>query len=1256
MIARRSIPLVLVWVCALVGALLVCSAPALAQRKHGFGLAFGEKGSGPGQLSQPGQVAVDETTGDVYVLDRGNQRIETFNSAGAYVGQFNGGETPAGSFAFRTEGSARRTSQPKSSPDGAIAVDNTANPLDPSKGDVYVADVGHDVVDKFTAGGSYIGRITGTSPSSPFLTEDVGGGLVVDPNGDLWVEDNANGPDVDKFNDAAPINEYVSSVAVQTPGKAGSASRGGLGLIGVALDSEGDLYTGIKPSLLGLEPTFPDEFSASTGLPMVNGLDEEETTGLAVDGSSNDVYVDHETSVAVYGPSHHPIEGFGSGQLTSSEGIAVSATSGTVYASDALTGTVMAFPAFVVPDVSTGEASGLGETSVTVNGVVNPDGVPVTACVFEYGTSEAYGQSAPCSSSPSGSAPVAVSAQLSGLSPLTRYHFRLSVTNANGSNQGLDRIFVTPQPVALAEEAVSDVSASSALFSVQVDPGGADTTYRFEYGTSEAYGASVPVPAGDAGSETSAVAVSVRVEGLLPETVYHARVVASNVLGTVYGPDEVFITQSGGGAFHLPDGREWELVSPPNKGGAVIFAAGGAQAHEKANLVEASRDGSAISYAANAPAGGGVQGNSDPFTLTQVLSRRDPGGWSSEDVTPPHAGASEGQALYAFFSPELTKAVLEPEGINPLLSPEATETTPYLRDDGTGAYTPLVGPSDVPAGTRFAPQSQKAPLVVGATPDLSHLLIKSKSALTSDAVESAQEDGNLYEWSAGRLQLVNQELPGSSEIQALGGEGYDDVRNVISSDGSRVFFGHDGELYMRDTVAGRTVRVDATAPGMAPSPVALARFQIASADGSTVFFLDEQPLTRDSKLKPVQFGESSDRSDLYVYEAATGLLTDLSVDPNASEAAEVQNAVVGASEDGSVVYFVARGRLAEGAQAGGYNLYVESRSGGSWSAPRLVAVLSREDAPDWAESLQGGFQEMFRMSSRVSASGRYLVFMSDRSLMGYDNRDALSGAADEEVFVYDDATSALRCLSCNPTGARPNGLLDEGEQLVDLQAVWEGRWLAGSVPGWTQPVSSIDYNAYYQSRVLFDDGRVFFDSPDALVPQATNGKEDVYEYEPLGVGGCARAGGCVSLISAGTSADESVFLDASESGDDVFFLSTARLVPADVDSAYDVYDAHACSTGSPCVVAPVVPPPCTSGDACKAPPSPQPAIFGAPASATFSGAGNVAGSAVASGPVPKSGAKKRRPARHRRPKRKRSRGAPRGRVRRGRGLSAGTGR
>ncbi len=1203
--ARRSLSRMLVSFCVAAGALLVLwSAPALAQREHLFSKSFGSEGPGNGQLIRPGVLAVNDSTGDVYVADRGNKRVEVFTAKGEYVSQFNGSASPTGVFEWHAYGLFSGGSV-----EGQIVVDNSTNSADPSKGDVYVLDTGHNVIDKFSSTGTYIGQVTGTSSTSPFPISLGGGveGLAVDPDGELWVQGPADATsEIYKFNDAAPVNEYVSTIKLQTRGRNGSS--GEFGRIGIALDSEDDLYIGLK--LNEAEPsTFPMELS-KTGqiLAETLGGDEEEATGVAVDSSSDDVYVDDETSVAAYSPSHVPIERFGSAQLVESAGIAVDSATGTVYASDASNQDIDVFTAFVVPDVSTGSASNLAGTSSTVNGVVNPEGLSVTSCIFEYGIeAPGYGQSAPCAQTPgqigSGSSPVTVSANLAGLGPLTKYHFRLNIANANGSNQGLDRTFTTPEPVALAEESVSNVSSASAQLNAKVNPGGANTTYYFEYGTSVAYGESIPVPAGELDSETVSEPVSISLQGLLAETTYHVRVVAGNLLGTKYGPDETFTTQAAGRAFALPDGREWEMVSPPNKGGALIAAIGGGIGTSGA--IQASVDGSAFAYYASGPVGTDIDGNPNPQGPTEILSRRDVAGWSSEDGNPPNSAALESHFgnEYDLFSSDLSHALIESLSESPLSS-EATENTPYLRNNSNRSYLPLLTAKNVtPPGTSFGPlHSSEAgvePIVLDATPDLSHVLFRSPYALTATATPLGSVGPNIYEWSEGQLQQVNVPPAGTTqplEEATLGGHRAHNARNAISNDGSRIFFeakagpAADTALYVRDMLTQQTVEV----PG---------EFQIASADGSKLF---------------------TSGGDLFVYDTATESFTDLSEDKNAGEAADMQGDVVGLSKDGSVVYFVATGVLASGAESGKDNLYVESEAGSTWSPPRLVAVLSSEDNNDWAEL---NFGSLEGLSSRVSSSGRYLTFMSDESLTGYDSRDASSGQRDEEVFLYDEATSHLTCVSCDPTGARPDGIKDPSGGasglLVDERDLWPGRWLAASIPGWTPAIETIEQKLNIESRVLSNEGRLFFDSADALVPQDTNGKEDVYEYEPQGVDSCAQAGGCVSLISAGTSGEESVFLDASgkgpggREGEDVFFLTTSRLVPQDVDSSYDVYDAHVCSAAVPCSTAPVSPPACTTGDSCKAAPSPQPAIFGAPASATFSGAGNVAPAVSKAGVAPK---------------------------------------
>ena len=459
---------------------------------------------------------------------------------------------------------------------------------------------------------------------------------------------------------------------------------------------------------------------------------------------------------------------------------------------------------------------------------------------------------------------------------------------------------------------------------------------------------------------------------------------------------------------------------------------------------------------------------------------------------------------------------------------------------------------------------------------------------------------------------------------------------MVSDDGGRVVLEDEGEtnggVYLREVAKGETVRLDVAEPGCVSCGSGSGEYMTASSDDSRIFFLDHERLTKESSASgPTNFGNW--RRDLYEYDlnAPPGSrLTDLTVDPNAGESANVQM-VVGASEDGAYVYFVAGGRLASGAVSSecssgqtSCNLYVRHEG-----ETRLIAKLSSEDREFWWQG-----DDLSTQSVRVSPDGRWLAFMSNRGLTGYDTRDAVSGRPDEEVYLYDAASNRLACASCDPTGARPIGLKARNV------------WVASVVPGWNSVDTGFGGIQAYQPRYLADGGRLFFTSKDALVPLDVNGALDVYEYEPEGTGPggavCApgaasgsevfkpargfeveggrgeEGAGCVGLISSGASPDASTFLEASETGGDVFFLTTSKLAPQDFDNAYDVYDAHECTVARPCLRAPAAqPPPCDTEASCKAAPTPQPALFGAPASATFSGQGNAppAGGGEPSPPV-----------------------------------------
>ena len=183
-----------------------------------------------------------------------------------------------------------------------------------------------------------------------------------------------------------------------------------------------------------------------------------------------------------------PLERFGSGHLAGSTGIAVNASTATVYVSNRAANDVDIFHQAFVPAVTTSEPSGLEkEGSATLNGTVNPEGVEVTSCEFQYGPTSSYGSVAPCPAGIVGSsesAEKAVSVTVSGLAPDTLYHYRLVAGNATpeGVDYGPDQTFVAGASPAIAEEVLSGVDASEATLSAEINPGGLPTTYDVQYG------------------------------------------------------------------------------------------------------------------------------------------------------------------------------------------------------------------------------------------------------------------------------------------------------------------------------------------------------------------------------------------------------------------------------------------------------------------------------------------------------------------------------------------------------------------------------------------------------------------------------------------------------------------------------------------------------------------------------------------------------------------------------------------------------
>ncbi len=132
------------------------------------------------------------------------------------------------------------------------------------------------------------------------------------------------------------------------------------------------------------------------------------------------------------------------------------------------------------PAVVTGTTASVGQTSVTVNGTVNPDGGEVSTCKFEYGASASYGSNMPCSQSPgSGTSPVAVSAALTDLSPGATYHYRLVAANSSGLSEGADQTF-TAASAGSGTSTTTTTSATTGTTSSATTPGIASTPKAIE--------------------------------------------------------------------------------------------------------------------------------------------------------------------------------------------------------------------------------------------------------------------------------------------------------------------------------------------------------------------------------------------------------------------------------------------------------------------------------------------------------------------------------------------------------------------------------------------------------------------------------------------------------------------------------------------------------------------------------------------------------------------------------------------------------
>lgn len=538
---------------------------------------------------------------------------------------------------------------------------------------------------------------------------------------------------------------------------------------------------------------------------------------------------------------------------------------------------------------------------------------------------------------------------------------------------------------------VENVFSSSATLRAEVNPNELDSKIHFEYLPEASYQAnlskgqegfsgavSYPLPGKEIGigKGTSYLRVGSTVSLLTPLTTYRYRPIATNSAGSVIGPDHVFTTGAFTNVYHVPDGRQWELVSPVDKGGSAIqfpetiFGGGDFQAADVA---------SAITYS-SATAFGQAQG-APP--ASQYLSRRTPSGWITENISAPLDSAAYGDepdgVPYRLFSASLSRALLfgglacrgGPFGCptpNPVLpgtgAPDGYMAY-YSRNNETGGFASLLSASDL-SHTAVAKEDFEVAFA-GASPDLSHIVLSSCAALTPDAKEVPAPGGcvgqNLYEWSAGSLKALNLLPP--SDTKTTPGALLAAPIGAISDDGARVYVTQleDGPIYLREGTQSKGI------PGTTGE---LAEFQTASSSGRFAFYIKG--------------------GDLYRWDAESEVSTDL------TPSGEVKG-VLGTSADGTYVY------------------YQDGAGVQQWhnETVTLVAAGANAAKPSDYPPSSG--------TARVSPDGQHLAFLSDIELNGHDNLDADTGLPDTEVYLYGPLAGApeLICASCNPKGERPDG-------------------------------------------------------------------------------------------------------------------------------------------------------------------------------------------------------------------------------------------
>jgi hypothetical protein len=810
-----------------------------------------------------------------------------------------------------------------------------------------------------------------------------------------------------------------------------------------------------------------------------------------------------------------------------------------------------------------------------------------------------------------------VEADATGLLPATTYAVSLVAEGPGGQQIAGPESFTTLTVPPAVDAPVARGLLSEAIVEGKVNPGGAETSYRFEYGPSAAYGHSTETKT--VGSGVTPIGVKARISGLATATTYHYRLVATNSAGTTAGPDRTFRTESPQvadscpnkavreqqSAEMLPDCRAYEQVSPADKNNYPVYFFGTKLAPQ--GLTAAATNGTAVAFNSY----GSFADSEHAIGPQTYRARRAPDGWVTRATTLPPATREvnavnfKGNGLWQGATPSLDYGLIFTD--NQWSPNDHNESVGVFDESGFDAY--LSGPDGKPDVVSVGADG----LAVGGIPGRSGLSTGSPQLISDDGSVAlfttfapatpednlASEVPRLYVRSGGTTRLVGIAPDGVGLAGGACGAGLPEeattghskengIQNALSSDGHSVVFTSPPGNRLRgypepecDPEFGFVtrklfVRLNPTRP---QSPVDGSGSCTAPADACTLEVSASQRTEADSSgPSEPQFVRASADGTRILFTSTTALTDDAPANTPGTEklyefntgtkslrlileAADLRG-LLKVSADARRIYFVSTEARTPGAVVGLPNIY-------SFEAGVTRYVGSAESSFGLGEILSNLVE---------SHDGRALLFIAP------DGMGVASPGTNPRVYLYRDG-AGLACISCSSAGA---GIVDNPEL-----ALGEGTLTGTGDRG--KFASSLDGTGT----------RAVFLSKAALVPTDHNNRRDIYFWEAAGTGSCeseAVGGGCLSLITPASDSAETAVLGISRDGRDLFFGTTDGLAPQDTDDGdLDIYDAR--SEGGFLAPAASSPPTPCEGDACQGQPPAPPGQQGA-ASAALTGAGD----------------------------------------------------